>query len=541
MSKSMGLTRRAFLARASACLPGVALAGAVGACSPALPTTGQPTAGGASGGVQPTSGAAPTADAKPRRGGTLHYGTIGDFATLEGQTLLPTALDTIWSVWDRLTTYDTSMQVQPMLAESWDISSDYTQIKLNLRKGVQFHTGRELTADDVKWSLLRLQDPKIGGTLIGRAQVMIGVDIPDKYTVIVKASRPWAEAFDFFEYVNIIDPVTLQSAGLSKPTGTGPFVFAEYVQGDHVRLARNTNYWRNDRPYLDEVVVSISRDAQASVVRLEAGALDVVGFGLPVTAAARLQTDPKYQVVFNTTAGASWDLLANCRLAPTNDRLVRQALNHALDRKRISETVWRGQARPEALPWSTTSPAYDAAKADSVDFDLDKARSLLTASGASTPNLELMWPTAIDDFATAAQIYQADLAKIGVVVTLKPTEPAAFVPILARGSYQGLALVIGAYGHLQPANLFQGTVYGPEVNYAGFKSDEYARLVNQVLVSTDPSTQRLLYSQLNDYLLDQSFVLPVTQSPQHLAARANVRGLRYDAHEALVLSEVWLT
>jgi len=72
--------------------------------------------------------------------------------------------------------------------------------------------------------------------------VMTGVEAPDKYTVIVKASRPWVEAFDFFEQANIIDPVTFQAVGVTKPTGTGPFAFAEYAQGDHLRLVKNTNY-----------------------------------------------------------------------------------------------------------------------------------------------------------------------------------------------------------------------------------------------------------------------------------------------------------
>src|SRR5260370_781459 len=86
--------------------------------------------------------------------------------------------------------------VGAVLAESWEISSDATETKFNLRRGVQFHTGRELTADDVKWCLQRLLDPKLSTTLNGPAQVIIGVDTPDKYTVIVKASRPWPDVFD---------------------------------------------------------------------------------------------------------------------------------------------------------------------------------------------------------------------------------------------------------------------------------------------------------------------------------------------------------
>ncbi|HEV7664710.1 MAG TPA: ABC transporter substrate-binding protein [Chloroflexota bacterium] len=526
MSRLTGITRRELLARLSAGVSGCALAGLMWACSPA---------GGAA-----TAGGRVAESVTPRRGGTLRYALIGDYGTLDGQTVALQAVDNLWSVWDRLTFYDKDMQAQPMLAESWEVSSDFTQIEFKLRRGVQFHTGRELTADDVKWSLLRLQDPTIGSTLTGRAQAMVGVDAPDKYTVVVKASRPWAEAFDFFEYVNIVDPITFQAVGVTRPTGTGPFVLSEYVPGDHLRLIRNKNYWRNDRPYLDEVLVSMTRDGQAAVLQLEAGAVDLVGFGLPIAAAVRLQNDPKYQVLVDASTGAFWALVPNATVAPTNNRLVRQALSYAIDRKRIADLVWHGLAKPEALPWSPTSPAYNPAKAAAFTFDLDKARSLLEGSGVSNIHLDLVWSTTTNDFATVAQIYQADLAKIGVDLALMPLESAAFGKVVQSRTYQGLLISAGLNGHLRPASQVQGPFYGPEINYAGFKDDAYTQLASQVLAEIDPARQRVLYEQLNDYVLDQSWVMPVTQNPPHLVARSAVRGLRYDAHEALVLSDVWL-
>jgi peptide/nickel transport system substrate-binding protein len=276
------------------------------------------------------------------------------------------------------------------------------------------------------------------------------------------------------------------------------------------------------------------------VTQLEAGTLDLLGFGLPVVDAVRLQNDPSYSVIFNSRAGTFWTLLANCTLAPTNNKLVRQALSYALDRNRIADTVWHGMAKTECLPWSPTSPAYDPSKALAYTFDLDKARSLLAASGETNHNLELVWPTSVPDFATAAQIYQADLARIGVSLTLKALEPPAFVPVLLNKSYQGLTFILGAFGQFAPAMALEAILYSPETNDAGFKDDNYRALVNRVLTATDTDLQMSLYRELNDYLLDQSWVLPITQSPSKIAARATVRGLRYDQHDALVLSDVWL-
>ena len=93
----------------------------------------------------------------PRRGGTLRFGNVGEFLSLEPQTIRPGGImDQLFCMWDQLIAVDSNQQPQPMLAESWEISDNSQQIKFNLRKGVQFHTGREMTADDVKWSLLRI-------------------------------------------------------------------------------------------------------------------------------------------------------------------------------------------------------------------------------------------------------------------------------------------------------------------------------------------------------------------------------------------------
>ncbi|HET6317083.1 MAG TPA: ABC transporter substrate-binding protein, partial [Chloroflexota bacterium] len=152
----------------------------------------QPTAASA----QPTSPPATVAvaaTAKPaaapaRTGGTLRLGMVGDVSTLDGHNTTPNQFDTTWSVFDRLISYDTKLQPQPELAESWDLSSDLTQIKLNLRKGVQWHSGREFTSDDVKYNLLRVRDPKLAsvvGVLATQSAWFTEITTPDKYTAVL--------------------------------------------------------------------------------------------------------------------------------------------------------------------------------------------------------------------------------------------------------------------------------------------------------------------------------------------------------------------
>src|SRR5690242_2927427 len=175
------------------------------ACSPVAPASSPtaaptPVAGGA--------GAATSAASTPRAGGTLRAGLAGDLTSIDGQQSLPGITATVGNAYETLTRYDEKLQPQPVLAESWDQTSDGKQIKLNLRKGVVFHDGRECTSDDVKYSLLRLRDPKVApivGPLANQSAWWTTVDTPDKYTIVLGSDTPRPGVFDFFQYFNVVD------------------------------------------------------------------------------------------------------------------------------------------------------------------------------------------------------------------------------------------------------------------------------------------------------------------------------------------------
>src|SRR5262249_7428064 len=147
-----------------------------------------------------------------------------------------------------------------------------------LRKGVQYHSGRDFTSDDVKYNLLRVRDPKIGaGTFVNQSNWFSAIDTPDKYTVVLRSEQPRPLRFDFFEYFNIVDREAMESPDArSKAVGTGPFAFVEWVPGDHLQFVKNKSYWQSGKPYLDGVRVSLLKDPQAMVTQLEGNAVDAI-------------------------------------------------------------------------------------------------------------------------------------------------------------------------------------------------------------------------------------------------------------------------
>jgi peptide/nickel transport system substrate-binding protein len=321
--------------------------------------------------------------------------------------------------------------------------------------------------------------------------------------------------------------------------GTGPFSFVEWAQGDHLTLARNPNYWLSGRPYLDGVHISIVRDIQSAVAQLEAGSLDAVkNAALPDF--VRLRSDPKYQGIVHTTSGLYYVVGLNTLHPPLDNKLVRQALNYAIDRQRFVDTVRQGVSQAFALPWQPGSPAYDAGKAAAYAFDLDKARSLLTQTNTGTFDMDLvLTPTA--DGQSLAQIYQADLASIGVNLNIKAMESAAWLDQVNNRKYTGAYWSGATRSNLLPGTMLSSSqVWDPQNNNSGYKTDQYSQLVAGAGTEPDPAKQQQIYTQLNDLLLDESFAIFVSSAPPTMLTTNNVHDVQPLSIGGFGLTEAWL-
>jgi peptide/nickel transport system substrate-binding protein len=554
----ISLTRRAALKRvlASSVLTIVGAAcGVAPAPQPATSSTAQAASPAQTLAAGPTS-AIPTASTgqtvtvsrtpaavggQPRSGGTLRSAVVGDPPGLEVQVLLPSEYETVWLVYDRLIAYDNSLVPQPQLAESWEVNSDSTQIKLNLRKGVQFHSGREFTSDDIKYNLLRVRDPKIGaGTFVNQSSWYSSIDTPDKSTVVLGSDTPRPLTFDFLEYFCIVDRDAMESPDArSKAVGTGPFSLVEWVPGDHLQFARNPNYWLSGRPYLDGVNASILKDAQAMVTQLEANAVDAIKTP-PLTDFGRLKDQPGYQGLAHPNAGIFFCFGVNVLNPPMDDKRVRQALNYAIDRKRFTDTVMFGLGNPKALPWLPGSPAYDASLDQSYAFDLDKAKSLLTEAGVTNLTIDLLL-TASAEGSSMAQIYQANLAQLGVSLNVRTLDSAVWLDQVNNRKYNGAYWSTATRANLLPGTMLSSSkLSDPNNNNSGFKDDQYSQLVSAATTEPDPEKQKQIYQQMNQLLLDQSFFMTVSTDPPTMLVRANVHDVAPLSFGGFGYTDAWI-
>jgi peptide/nickel transport system substrate-binding protein len=377
-------------------------------------------------------------------------------------------------------------------------------------------------------------------TLRNQSNWFTTIDTPDKYTVVLRSDQPRPAVFDFFEYFNLVDQATVEGPDpKSKSIGTGPFKLVEWVQGDHLTFARNANYWRTGRPYVDTFEAHARAD-QAMLVQFEAKSFDIAK-GPPPNDFARYRADAQYQTAVSQISGNYFVFGLNLGIPPLEDKRVRQALNWALDRKRFADTFLYGTGTPQSLPWPPGSPAFDAAKQNFYSFDLDKAAALLKQANVSGLELDCnvlgSWPQLV----AFAPAYQADLAKIGVKLNVRALELATWVDEAVNRKYKGMYLSNSSFAQLEPSStLSNGRATDPNSNNSQFKNGQYSQLIAGASSEPDAAKRKALYAQLNDILLDESFIMVLAGSPPTLVMRPNVHGIEASAHDGFYYHNVWL-
>jgi len=330
----------------------------------------------ACGGAQPT--AAPTAETgggalTPQKGGEMIVAYKDDLATLDP------AIGYDWTNWpaekmvfDGLLDYDEGTTIQPRLAASLpEVNADATIYTFKLRQGVKFHNGRELTADDVVYSITRVLDPKTGSPgagfyvgikgaqelIDGSAASVAGIQALDANTVQFTLASPDVTFLNkmALNFAFIVPKEEVEKEGENfghKPTGTGPYTLKEWKSGEFLVFERNPDYFFEGRPFLDKVTIQVGVAPDVALLRLEKGEIHLMGDPPPGADWARVSADPAWKERLEIQPQVSTVYIAINVAAPPFDNVkVRQALNHAIDKQRIVQLLnGRATVANQVLP-----------------------------------------------------------------------------------------------------------------------------------------------------------------------------------------------
>lgn len=465
-------------------------------------------------------------------GGKLVLGMIADVRTLDPHRQTGNPTNQVLSlITPGLVEMGEDGKISPGVAESWKASSDAREFTFFLRKGVMFHNGREMVADDVKKSYDHIGDPKTRSPKRGNFKVIKRIEVIDKYTVKFYLKEPFS-AFGSAFFGGNAPIIPSETFDTKRPVGTGPFEFVEWKPRQYLKVKRFKNYWKKDKkgnrlPYLDEVIFKPITDDTVRYTGLRAGDLDFV-FSLPFAQVPGLLKKAPKGIVPAIKAGSRWFYVnLHTKRGPLKDVRVRQAIAYALDKKAIMDGLTWGISGPEAQPYPPTSEWYLRNVRDPYqEQDLPKARKLLKEAG-HTKGFQLVAivrnETPIMNLAT---LVQAQLKKIGIDLKLE---------IMDRATHQGRQRKTHDFdvnpGHLgfypDPDSIFYRFNHsGGRDSWGLYGNPEYDKLVEQARSTIDRAKRKEIYRKTLKMLhRDVHFIflghLPVAQ-----AWRSHVKGLK---------------
>lgn len=390
----------------------------------------------------------------------------------------------IKSLFDGLMDYEPgTTNLKPDLAESYEISPDGKTFTFKLRHGVKFHNGREMTADDVKYSLDRVTNPKtqspgagffgsIKGyddVAAGKAEGLSGVTVVDPYTVKFELTRPDATFLHVmainFAHVVPKEEVEKYGADFGKhPVGTGAFKLAEWTLGQRIVFERNPDYWHKGLPHLDKITFEVGQEPIVALLRLQKGEIDLALDGIPPAKFQEVMSDPeqKSHVIEGGQLHTGY-ITMNTTMAPFDNVKVRQAVNMAINKARIVQII-NNRAVPANQPLPPSMPGYDK-EFKGYPYDVAKAKALLAEAGHPEGFETQLFAMNTDPNPRIAQAIQQDLAAIGIKASIQALAQANV--IAAGGDKTGAPMIwSGGMGWIadfpDPSNF-----YGPILGCAG--------------------------------------------------------------------------
>jgi peptide/nickel transport system substrate-binding protein len=473
---TVALSRRTFLATTSAALLGAAMGDLVSQSEAAKP--------------------------HPKRGGVLQFGTRLDADGLDSNRHQQYHVShPLAAMYTGLTDIDQQGNIVPGIAESWEPNKEITSWVFRLRKGVLFHNGREVDAEAVKLNIMRIKDPAVGWAQArGALESIATVDAMDKYTVRFNLTTPDVTLpSNLMHYpINLQAPDNFDKAA-EHPIGTGPFKFVSWTRFNETKLVRFENYWETDAegnnlPYLQEIIGKPKREDSVRLTALRTGQINLIE-NMAFADVERFQKE--FSAQYN-----AWHLhhggvfvVFNFRQGPFQDKTLRMAAAHAIDRQAIHHSVFYkhgvmlDQVYPPGNPWHLEGIR-------SLEYDPDKAKSLLKQAKAVGTAIELICFANLAYNRESAQIVQEMWNSVGFKVNVKPLERVPLLEAQQKGDFHGM--IQGNAYRFDPDGLFARNLHSKSEyaqSLAGWKNERYDTLVEEAKRTLDQAKRKALYTE----------------------------------------------
>ena len=474
--------------------------------------------------------------AAPVRGGNLVVCQPGEPPGLDPTANTAAAIDRVVyaNIYEGLIKVNSEGQFVAGLATQWTASSDGKIYTFYLRKGVKFHNDEPFNAQVAKWNLERA---KAEGTVNPHPEFFRGIEkieTPDDATLIVTLKE--VDAL-FIAHMAEGDAVMLPTKGYeqakSQPIGTGPFKFVEWVRGDRVGMVRFDGYWNPQLPYLDQVTFKFIGDASAQIAALKAGDIDVLGWISAPESAAELSRDKRFKVYAGATTGEVI-MSTNNKAKPFDNKRVRQAMAHAIDRDTVIELVMFGYGTPIGSHWSPATPYY-MDLTGKFPYDPQKAKELLKQAGYPDGFEATIKLPAIYSYSRRAGEVIADMLKaVGINLKIEIVEwPYWLERIYKQKEYQ-LTMI----GHVEAWDI---GIYANPNYYFQYDSQEFRDAYAKALKAPNEAEKAKWFGRCQEIIAEDAVNGYLFSAPNLPAMKVEVMNWWENYPTiALDVTEVWL-
>ncbi|MFL6825557.1 MAG: ABC transporter substrate-binding protein [Bradyrhizobium sp.] len=479
-------------------------------------------------------------------GGSITVGLeldIPGFDPLKVGVFDTAALTAAAALFDTLTYLDNNGVPQPKLAVSWDHSDDFKTWTFKLRPGVKFHDGTPFNAEAAKANFDRQKDPANKCRCAFYIAGIHDVQAPDELTLVYNLNDPSVNLPAILTVPSSNNAIQSPTAWKTKgedynrnPVGTGPYILKSWTAGDRIVLEKNPDYWNKGHPYLDRIVLKPLPDAQSRFASLQSGEADIIWDDeADADNIQRAQKDPKLTV--HTYAGSGAAVAAfNTKVAPFDDLRVRQALVMAIDRKKMSQALTNGLARPATNPYGDGS--WVKCKDDgALPNDVERAKALIKEYGK--PVEFKMIVTATPRGRNAGQILQQFWKQVGANVELEQIDQASFVPRAFMRQFQLIGWRIVDFPD-PDTQMYANFHTGSPVALANYSNPELDKLLEHARTTADPEKRTEDYCAISRHINQQAIWYWTFQNTYYAISSAKLKGLPKMYSGLVDVSNVWM-
>jgi peptide/nickel transport system substrate-binding protein len=357
--------------------------------------------------------------------------SVADIRTLDPHTAIATGeVPMVSEIYEALVAFKPGTMdvenLQPGLALSWEASADKKVWTFRLRPDVKWHDGNPFTAEDVKFSLERVQSKDFGSPFRASLENLVSIATPDPMTVVMTLAQPdtsFPQLMASYQAGYIVSKKATQAGDIKlAPVGTGPFKLTSYKSRESVTMERNDQYW-GGKPVIQRIVYQFMTEASTRELALRSGELDMIAIQARQDIVSRVRRSGAE--VDLTAPSNTFYLHLNATKKPLDDLRVRQALAYATDRANLIKFIGSEIAKPEtsALPKGYVGHTDDVIQ---YAFDVSKAKALLTEAGMPNGFTLSVNMASADIYLPPMQVIQEQWKKIGVTLDIKVVDEPTY-------------------------------------------------------------------------------------------------------------------